>query len=79
MLAGTIFLLAQDGELWTRRSARELGRLLFTKHGLALDAARLFVHYARPAYRPDDVDHSDLARRALDPVPAASGPSPADR
>jgi predicted metal-dependent hydrolase len=68
MLSGTALLLHQDGKLASRETVRELSKLLFTKYGLTWNIARLFLHYSRPSYRPDDEDYSDLAREVLDPV-----------
>lgn len=70
VFVGAIFLLRQDGELFTRRTVRELYELFFSKHQLAAFTLKLFFHYARPGYRPDDADYAELARKHLDPAPA---------
>jgi hypothetical protein len=71
MLSGMALLLHQDGKLFGRETARELVELWLTRYRLLPDIARLFVHYARPGYRPDDADYSDLAREVLSPEAAA--------
>ena len=69
MLSGAALLLHQDKMLGDRETARELGEFFFTKHGAARDIVKLFCHYSRRDYRPDDIDHSELARGVLDPAP----------
>lgn len=71
MLSGAAVLLHQDGKLGDRETARELREIFFTRYGVAGDIVKLFKHYARREYRPDDVDYSDLARGVLDPEAAA--------
>lgn len=65
MLAGTGYLLQHDGKLLERQTARELGQFFFTKYGVAGEIVKMFRHYARRDYRPDDVDYSELARAVL--------------
>jgi hypothetical protein len=67
ILAGTFVLLGQDRLLTERRTLRELLEFFVTKHHVAKDIAALFVHYARPSYRPDDIDYGPLARTVLEP------------
>ncbi len=66
-LLGMTELLRQDGELFTRRTARELLEIFVTKHRLLPDVVTLFKHYARPDYHPSDADYSPLAKAVLDP------------
>jgi len=70
MLSGTALLLHQDKKLGDRETRRELGEFFFTKYGVAREIVKLFKHYARRNYRPDDADYSDLARGVLAPAPA---------
>lgn len=71
ILGGTAMLLHQDKKLTERETARELWALFFGKYRLVPDIARLFRHYARRDYRPDDADYSGLARAVLDPAASA--------
>ena len=70
LLSGTALLLHQDGKLGDRRTRRELGEFFFTKYRAAGVLVKLFARYARPGYRPEDTDDSDLARRVLDEAPS---------
>jgi uncharacterized protein len=65
MLSGALMLLRQDKKLRERKTWRELGQLFFTKYSAAKNIVKMFWHYARPNYRPDDIDHSELAAKVL--------------
>jgi predicted metal-dependent hydrolase len=67
MVSGAALLLHQDKKLGDRETARELGEFFFTKYGAARDIVKLFQHYSRRDYRPDDADYSGLARGVLEP------------
>lgn len=67
VLAGTLLLLGQDRLLTERRTLRELLEFFVTKHHVVQDVVKLFLHYARPGYRPDDIDYGPLARDVLEP------------
>lgn len=68
--AGMVELLRQDKQLFTRETARELRDIFFTKYRLLPDVVKLFKHYARADYHPNDADYSPLARAVLDPPDA---------
>lgn len=70
VLSGAALLLHQDGELFTRRTGREFMELFVTKHRFAVGLTRLFVHYARPSYHPNDVDYGPLAAEVVAPLPS---------
>lgn len=69
-LLGAAHLLRQDGELFSRATARELVADMFTELRLIPDVARLFVHYLRPGYTPDDADYSGYIKPFLAPLPS---------
>lgn len=71
LLAGTAVLLQQDGKLTDRKALSGLGEILFGKYRVVQDAARLFVEYCRPGYRPGDPEYVELARQVLAPEQGA--------
>lgn len=71
MIGGAAVLLRQDRQLFRWRTLTDLGEFFFTKHAIAPKIVRMFWHYARPGYHPNDDDYSGLAKSVLDPAGAA--------
>lgn len=70
VLCGAAMLLHQDGRLFTRETGREMLDIFFTRYRVAPDIVKLFAHYARRDYHPEDADYSALASEVLAPAPA---------
>lgn len=63
-MAGTIYLLAQDRELFRWRSCVDAGRFLF-RDGALLHALKNMAAYLKPGFHPSQVDDYELARRVF--------------
>lgn len=68
VLTGAAYMLTLDRQWWNPATWQELGDIFFGKYRLVWNIGKLFVHYARPDYHPDDEDFSHLARQILDPA-----------
>ena len=69
MLAGTVYLLAGDGELWRRRTVRDLAGLWF-RQGFLRDSFHHLLRYLRPDFEPWDVDDLALSTATIDKLSA---------
>jgi len=67
LVVGALLLLWQDRQLLQRSVWLELWRFFAGKYRIVQNAARLFVEYARPGYRPDPAHYSRLAQAVLNP------------
>lgn len=64
MLAGTVWLLAARGSLFSRRTYADLYRLAI-RNGLLGDTLRFVGRYLRPSFHPWELDDYDLAHAVL--------------
>jgi predicted metal-dependent hydrolase len=69
VIAGTVYLLAGDGELFRRRTVRDLARLWW-RDGFVGDTLRHLGRYLRPSFEPWELDDLALSARTLERLPA---------
>ncbi len=64
LLIGTIYLLAGDGELFKRRTMRDLAKLWF-KQGFLKDSLYHMLRYFRPGFEPWELDDLTLSMSTI--------------
>jgi predicted metal-dependent hydrolase len=65
LLSSAVVLLRQDGSLFSRKTAREIVEVLFTRYGVAGRLAQLFRGYAKRDHRPEIGHNAAFARAVL--------------
>jgi predicted metal-dependent hydrolase len=73
LACGTMYLLAQEGELLRRRTLRDL-RAFFGARGVLKASLMHMARYFRPSFEPWELDDMDLAHPVLAAVPHREAP-----
>ncbi len=75
LLVGTVYLLAGDGELFKRRTMRDLAQLWF-RQGFIKDSLYHMLRYFRPGFEPWDLDDLTLSMTTIQGLSTTSRDTP---